>query len=359
VRPCDDYGILTVNCFVLKVVLFGLREGNINVMATAEQVKTLIRSHFSGLKEQFSTIALQVAAHEAMQGHQELAFEIREIVDRSQGQVKAAKVFPYTPELEHLVSVQEPKNSLSELVLAADVHERLQRVIFEYQQRDKLQCHGMAYRRKILLVGPPGTGKTMSASVLAFELGLPLCRVMIDRLVTKFMGETSAKLRLVFDGMSSAKGVYLFDEFDAIGGDRGKENDVGEMRRVMSSFLQFIEQDPSDSIIVAATNNPGLLDQALFRRFDDVLFYSLPKKHEIEELISNRLANYVSKTLKVDAKVIAAAGSLSHADIVRACDDAVKEMILRDSGTMSVSTLCQYLRDRQKRMHRDVKMGMR
>ena len=296
------------------------------------------------------TVALQVAAHEAMQGHQDFAFEIREIIDRSQARVNAIKVFPYTPDLEHLVSVREPKENLSEIILSPELIDKVRRIILEYRQREKLSCHGMSYRRRILLIGPPGTGKTMTASVLAHELGLPLCQVMIDRLVTKFMGETSAKLRLVFEGMRAAKGVYLFDEFDAIGGDRGKENDVGEMRRVMSSFLQFIEQDPSDSLIIAATNNPKLLDHALFRRFDDVIVYDLPMPKEVVGLISNRLSNYGVKITTIDQKVVKAASHLSHADIVRSCDDAAKEMILNDGTCITASMLCRFLNERQKRM---------
>jgi SpoVK/Ycf46/Vps4 family AAA+-type ATPase len=116
----------------------------------------------------------------------------------------------------------------------------------------------------------------MTASVIASELELPLYTVQVDKLVTKFMGETSARLRQIFDNVEIQQGIYLFDEFDAIGADRTLDNEVGEMRRVLNSFLQFIEQDASDSIIIAATNNQKMLDQALFRRFDDVLIAGAP-----------------------------------------------------------------------------------
>ena len=148
--------------------------------------------------------------------------------------------------------------------------------------------------KNCIIQGPPGTGKTMTASVLASELQLPLYVIQLDKIVTKFMGETSAKLRLVFEGMRDRKGVYLFDEFDTIGGERAKDNDVGEMRRVLNSFLQFIENDPSDSLIVCATNNPKLLDQALFRRFDDILRYELPDVDSAKKLIRNQLVNFIS-----------------------------------------------------------------
>lgn len=251
-------------------------------MATADQIKSLIRSHFSGHPEQFFTIALQVAAHEAKQGHQSLAHEIRTLVDKAK--LRPAKTIPFTPDLDHLVLTSEPRERLGNLVLSEEMRGRIERILREYRQKEKLKKHGLTHRRKILLAGPPGTGKTLTASVLAGELSLPLFTILMDKIVTKFMGETSAKLRQIFEVIQERRGVYLFDEFDAIGGERSRENDVGEMRRVLNAFLQFIEQDTSDSLIVAATNNPHILDQALFRRFDDVLHYHLPEKVELNFL---------------------------------------------------------------------------
>ena len=121
----------------------------------------------------------------------------------------------------------------------------------------------------------------MTASVLAGELGLPLFQVRLDGLITKYLGETAAKLRQIFDATSRTRGVYFFDEFDAIGSQRGIPNDVGEIRRVLNSFLQMIEQDRSLSLVVAATNHPGILDSALFRRFDDMLHYELPDTAQV------------------------------------------------------------------------------
>ena len=117
--------------------------------------------------------------------------------------------------------------------------------------------HGLSPRRKLLLVGPPGTGKTLTASVLAGELGLPLLEVRLDGLITRFMGETAAKLRQIFDATDQTRGVYFFDEFDAIGSERAIANDVGEIRRVLNSFLQMIEQDRSHSMVIAATTIPA------------------------------------------------------------------------------------------------------
>ena len=314
-------------------------------MATSEQLKSLIRTHYKNQREQFSTIALQVAAHEAMQGHQSVALEIRGLVDDAKVN-DYERVVPFAPELEHLIGLCDTKVKLSQLVQSSHIKTSLERILLEYRQRAKLERFGMSYRRKILLVGPPGTGKTMTASLLATELGLQLYRIQLDKIVTKFMGETSAKLRLVFEGMRDRKGVYLFDEFDTIGGERGKDNDVGEMRRVLNSFLQFIENDPSDSLIVCATNNPGLLDQALFRRFDDVLDYDLPDANEAMQVMKNRLAVFAGQDFEYD-KASALAAKMSHADITRACDDAIKVAILNDQTFVTLPLIKAALQEKK------------
>ncbi len=313
-------------------------------MATAEQIKSLIRSHISDQPEQFFTIALQVAAHEAKQGHLSLAREIRTLVDKAK--TRPARVIPFKPDLDHLLLASEPKERLGTLVQSDEMRERMERILREYRQREKLKRHGLSHRRKILLSGPPGTGKTLTAAVLAGELNLPLFTILMDKVVTKFMGETSAKLRQVFDVIQDRCGVYLFDEFDAIGGERNRENDVGEMRRVLNAFLQFIELDSSESLIVAATNNPRILDQALFRRFDDVLHYHLPENAEIERLIKNRLGTFRSRKMSFEAS-IKTAESLSHAEIAQACDDAIKETTLADKKIVTATLLKQMLQERQ------------
>jgi len=313
-------------------------------MATAEQLKSLIRSHFSNDRERFATVALQLAAHEAKQGHSTLAYEIRALVDKA----KSAPVrdVRFNRELDDLVISSEPKERLADLIVSDEMRNRIKRILREYRQQEKLKKHGLCNRRKALLAGPPGTGKTMTAAVLAGELHLPIHTILMDKLVTKFMGETSAKLRQIFDVIRERRGVYLFDEFDAIGAERGRDNDVGEMRRVLNAFLQFIEQDKSDSLIVAATNNPRILDQALFRRFDDVLYYHLPTRDEIRQLMENRLGSFRGKKLSLKTAV-KEAETLSHAEITQACDDAIKEAILADRKTVTATLLKKMLRERR------------
>ena len=153
------------------------------------------------------------------------------------------------------------------------VHGGLQ-VIQEQRQRAVFAQHGFVPMHRLLLEGPPGTGKTLTASVIASELSLSMYTVRLDSILSKFMGETASKLRTVFEEVSAHRAVYLFDEFDALGGDRSG-NDVGEARRILNSFLVFLENSSVELIIIVAMNHRAILDRALFRRFDAILTYSI------------------------------------------------------------------------------------
>lgn len=167
----------------------------------------------------------------------------------------------------------------------------------------------------------------------------------MDKLVTKFMGETGNKLRQIFELIEEKKGVYFFDEFDTIGGERAKDNDVGEMRRILNSFLHFIDQDKSDSLILAASNNLSLLDQALFRRFDDIITYQLPSEQEIIKLLTYKLSSF-KPTFKLEPLTKIALG-LSHAEITSACQDAIKDAILHNKAKVEKTKLTKFLENKR------------
>jgi SpoVK/Ycf46/Vps4 family AAA+-type ATPase len=296
-------------------------------MPTANQLEMLIKSHFDDNNDKFSTIALQIAAHEAKIGHVNLANDIRKIIDNSR--FNKPKFKNINPDLQGLLLEIFPEERLSDLIVSSSIKSRINRIINEFIQKDKLHRYNLENRRKILFSGNPGTGKTMTASIISNELHMPMYVILMDKIVTKYMGETSAKLRQIFDFIEEQPAVYLFDEFDAIGGQRNNDNDVGEMRRVLNSFLQFIERDHSDSLIIAATNNLELLDQALFRRFDDVIRYNLPSDNEKLQLLKSRFSSDIS--LDDINDILPELASLSHAEIDQACLDAIKESILNDS----------------------------
>ena len=314
-------------------------------MATAEQIKSLIRSHLNMNAEQFYASALQIAAHEARQGHSALANDIRDLVDQARKKSATTNVIAFPQELSGLILSEQPSRPLASLIVDSSLRARIERVILEFRQQHKLKKYGLNHRRKLLLSGEPGTGKTMTAQVLATELKQSLHIIQMDRLVTKFMGETGAKLRQIFERIRAMPGVYLFDEFDAIGGERDLGNDVGEMRRVLNAFLQFIENDISNNLIIAATNNPRLLDRALFRRFDDVLHYALPDDESRKHLIANLLGTFRSPQFPLD-KAAQASQGLSHSEIDRACRDAIKLAILSNKSRVTYTSFNTLLKER-------------
>lgn len=324
-------------------------------MARADQVKALIRSHAEGDDERFYAIAMQVAAQAARHGHAHFAQELRDLVDRAKARAKAEPVGLRTKpvpvvqprgELAGLLTAAYPKTRLADMALDESVRSRIDRVLLEQRQRERILEHGLSPLRKLLLVGPPGTGKTMTVAALAGELSVPLFTIQLDGLITKFLGETAAKLRLIFDTIQQTRAVYLFDEFDALGSERAAKNEVGEIRRVLNSFLQFLELDESDSIIVAATNHPRILDRALFRRFDSVIEYVLPAQEVAEKVMRARLA--LLDTARVDwTQVLAAAEGLSQADLTRACEHAAKRAILGHKTRVETSDLVEALAERR------------
>lgn len=324
-------------------------------MASADQLKALLKSHLEGDDERFFSIAMQVAAHEAKLGHGKLAEELRALVDEAkarrglppQGGEKAIPISRPRGELAGLLTVTYPKARRGEMVLDDTLSSQLERIIREQRQAAQILAHGLSPRRKLLLMGPPGTGKTMTASVLAGELGLPLFQVRLDGLITKFMGETASKLRQVFDATDRTRGVYFFDEFDAIGSQRGLANDVGEIRRILNSFLQMIEQDESHSLIVAATNHPEILDHALFRRFDDVLHYELPDEGHIASVLKSRLGRTTTKGVSWKRLASGAVG-LSYAEVARASDETLKAALIEGRQEVSEEDIRRTLEERQR-----------
>lgn len=162
--------------------------------------------------------------------------------------------------------------------------------------------------------------------------------------MSKFLGETASKLRILFDAISQQRAVFLFDEFDALGGDRAG-NDVGEARRILNSFLVFLEEASAESIVVAATNHRGLLDRALFRRFDMVISYELPDEQSTVAVLKSRLGTLAKgiRWATIRSQVL----GLSHADLVKAAETAAKRALLAGSATVSAEGLLASLNERR------------
>lgn len=316
-------------------------------MAAANQVIALLNGHVDGDNERVYAVALQIAASEARQGHVKTAEALRKLVDAARARAVAGpaakgKLASATPlakprgELEDLMLVSNSDTKLSDMTLTDVIRSRLHRLVVQQQQRERLREYGQRPSSKLLLVGPPGSGKTLTASALAGELHLPLFTVRLESVITRFLGESAAKLRLVFNQIAQMRGVYLFDEFDAIGGKRGATNDVGEMRRVLNSFLQFLEEgNATDSLVVAATNHPELLDRAVIRRFDEIIEYGLPDGDGVRAMLKHRLGRMAGRSLAWN-RIVPLTEGLSQAELARVADEATKEAIL--AGRKCVNT---------------------
>jgi SpoVK/Ycf46/Vps4 family AAA+-type ATPase len=322
-------------------------------MSSAAQLKALLQSHADGDDSRFYAVSLQMAAAEARKGHADLARELRDIVDRFQRR-KAQRgarenllhIAQPQGEVADLLALSQPATRLSDMILDDAALTHVQRVLNEQRHLDKLKSHGLRPRQTLLLTGPPGCGKTLTASAIAGELRLPLFIVRLESLMTRYLGETAAKLRLIFDAVEKSRAVYLFDEFDSIGIARGSENDVGEMRRVLNSFLVFVENHRGNSVIIAATNHGHLLDRALYRRFDDLIELGLPDLALAERTFRGRLAGQKSGSLAY-TKIAKAAEGLSFAEITRVCEEAIKDMLLHDKAKLKTDDVLQVISERR------------
>jgi SpoVK/Ycf46/Vps4 family AAA+-type ATPase len=322
-------------------------------MATAAQLKALLESHADGDDSRFYAVGLQLAAAEARKGHADLAKEMRDIVEkmRTRNSQRSAhqnilQIAEPAGEVAELLTVRQPGTRLSDLILDDAAAAHVRRVLREQVHLDKLKSHGLRARQTLLLTGPPGCGKTLTASAIAGELGLPLFIVRLESLMTRYLGETASKLRLIFEAVEKTRAVYLFDEFDSIGIARGSENDVGEMRRVLNSFLVFVENHRGNSVIIAATNHGHLLDRALYRRFDDLIELGLPDIRLAERTFRERLAGQKSQRLNY-AKLTEAAEGLSFAEITRVCEESIKDLLLHDKQILATNDVLRVISERR------------
>lgn len=320
-------------------------------MASAQQLIGLVKSHAEGDADRFFDLAMQLSASEEQKGHTRLAAQLREWAEAGQKPTirSVPEIIPIaTPrgDLAQFLAASYPTERLLDVILPSRIEDELAHIVVETKMREKLEEKGLKPRHRILLSGPPGTGKTMSASALAGELQFPLFSVMLHGLITKYMGETAQKLKMVFDAVKSTRGVYLFDEIDALAAARDSENDIGEARRVLNSFLQFLDEDMGPSIVIATTNLPGILDRAVLRRFDLVLPYEMPDAASIQQALERRLIGFSIGRLGWKRVTDNAIG-LSTADVVAAAEDAARRAVLSDTDKIITQDLIDALERRR------------
>lgn len=297
-------------------------------MTSLAQVTALVDAHVKRDYARFRAVTLTIAANLASKSERS-ANQLRKLMDQQQ----TVSLEPL-PSAKGLLYAPPELAALDDMVLAPSVRTLLDRVLLEYAQREVLMVHSLRPARKLLFSGMPGTGKSMAASALARAIGLPLFRVELHAVIASHLGETSANLAKVFEHVRSMPAVYLFDEFDALGGDRSATNDGSsagaELRRVVNTLLQLIEDDRSSGLLIAATNHPQALDRAIFRRFDEMVTFPPLAKDELTVLVDRVLSGFDAGPLDYDA-IYAAHPSLGHSDLCSVLDRACKDHVITEA----------------------------
>jgi SpoVK/Ycf46/Vps4 family AAA+-type ATPase len=248
-----------------------------------------------------------------------------------------------------LLDLRQPSRSRAEIVLAPLLAQKLERIEAEYRALEALTRRGLPAKTRLLFVGPPGCGKTLCAEILAHDLGLPVLYARFDGIVSSYLGETANNLRRVFQYAARHRSVLFFDEFDVLGKDRNDPHEVGELKRVVGSFLQLLDSYPRENLMVAATNHEGLLDEALWRRFDEVLSFERPTAEQLAQLIELKLRSV--RTSGVDVVQLASEMSgLTFADAEKVCFEATKAMILAGTKELTAEILWKELVEQRARM---------
>lgn len=301
-------------------------------MARADLLKKLFSSFINDDRELFIKTAREIIADERKKNHSILADDLEMILKGTTNNQKTTNVIKTlnsqnTDKDMRLVELYYPDKYFDDIILPKEKLLQLEEIILEFQNWDILMSNGVTPINKLLFYGPPGCGKTLCASVIAAEIGIPLMYVRYDALVSSYLGETASNIKKVFELAKNDSFVIFFDEFDAIGRSRNDTTEHGEIKRVVNTFLQQIDSFKGRSIIIAATNFEQSLDYAIWRRFDDTLRFDLPSNQEKLKLFSLRLKQFNGPT-KVFDSFIDSTNSFSHADIDNICKTIMRRCIL-------------------------------
>lgn len=339
-------------------------------MPRADLLRKLFHCYVSHDDAGFRSVADEIVAEARESGHSLVAEDLRAILARSNGTTTkkgtngpALIALPqsHAPGGGQGVDVRQPRCSMESVVLSADAKAAIDRVLAEHHQQDQLAAYNLSPARKLLFFGPPGCGKTMTAEALAFELGLPFGVVRQDAVVSSYLGETSSNLRRVIDFAEQTPCVLLFDEFDSIGKDRDDAHEVGELKRVVNSFLQMLDGYTGKGIIIAATNHESMLDTALWRRFDEAVLFSRPTAAQIAQLFKLLTRGLVKKNI-TPSKLASRATGLSHAEITDAVKASIKRMVIEGRtqiGEGDIFAELDRLRERMTMRRRAGRRGRR
>lgn len=322
-------------------------------MARADLIKRLFSSFINNDKELFIKTANEIVSDERKINHSIFADELDMILKGSHNLNKSMSNIQTYNQANHnndcqLVTVVYPDKYLDEIILSAEIYEQITEIIHEFRNWDILQCNGVLPTRNILFYGPPGCGKTICAHAIAAELGIPLMIVRFDAIVSSYLGETAANIGRVFDNARNSNYVILFDEFDAIGRSRDDVSEHGEIKRVVNTFLQQIDNFKGHSIVIAATNYENSLDYAIWRRFDETVEFGLPTLEVKKQLLSLYLRQFQGPFKAFDT-FIKDTEKFSHSDIEAICKTIIRRCIMDGRHNYSKKDI-EFAVSKQKRL---------
>lgn len=315
-------------------------------MANGKLLRQLVRAGVEGDQDAFRRASEAVIAEEREKQHHLLANDLERVLYGRPNPAASLSVVQFSKSVPSdkergvdLIALRQPTRDLSDLVVSPNVRNALDQILLEHNRQDALGTYGLEPARKLLFFGPPGCGKTLAAEVIATELGLPLAIVRLDAVISSYLGETAANLRKVFDFLAGQPVVALFDEFDALAKERSDGGEHGELRRVVNAVLQMIDEYRGKSLLVAATNHEGLLDSAIWRRFDETVKFACPDVTQIRRLLQNKLRGVRRNFEPSDSALITKFKRMSHADIERILRRAIKDMVLQGREFLEVEHL--------------------
>ncbi|NZD54976.1 MULTISPECIES: AAA family ATPase [Rhizobium] len=318
-------------------------------MARGELMKKLLASY--GRDDEFRAVAEQIITEEEKKNNLALAKTLRKTLEGGPSRPSAPKalapLLPFPEAASDFIERIEPQHTKGDIVLSATNVRVLLGLVKEFRRGEDLRRHGLQTRSKVLFCGPPGCGKTLCAEIFAAELGLPFFVVKLDRLISSYLGETASNIRKIFEFARKQPCVLFFDEFDALARARDESGEHNELRRVVNSLLLFIDQIRPKGFLIAATNLDQSLDPAVWRRFDEVVWFERPDRRMIDRFLRMKFKN-VATAFDPTAFASSLEG-YSYAEIERVCIQAIKSMIVERRKQVQERDFNRALKDETRR----------
>ncbi|MXO63701.1 AAA family ATPase [Qipengyuania oceanensis] len=326
-------------------------------MARGELMKKLLASY--GRDEEFRAVAEQIIGEEEKKNNRVLARSLRKSLEAGPSPRSKprglAPLIPFPESAGDFIELVEPSHNKQDIVLSSENVRIFLSLLREYRRGDEIRRRGLLVRSKLLFCGPPGCGKTLCAEVFAAELGLPLYIVKIDRLISSYLGETATNIRKIFEFARKQPTVLFFDEFDALARARSEDGEHSELRRVVNSLLIFIDRIQPKGFLVAATNFDQSLDSAIWRRFDEVIWFDRPDRRMAARFLRMKFKNV---PLQFDPEAhLDGLDGYSYAELERICVQAIKASIIDQRKQVSEKDFLDALADERRRRRRTARIA--